>query len=437
MFSKMRWALIIVVLLLISGSLAYAQSNTYYVARNGRDSNPGTEAKPFRSIRHGMQMLQPGDTLLVKKGTYAEELRNIPSGDSWSNPVTIRAYPGNRVTIKPPKNSERVITFSGNQQYIIIDGFVLDARRVRYEAIKFGGVDDPNQPSPHHIRIINNEIRNAGRTIKAKGQYHYFTAGIFATGNANYLEYIHNVIHHNGVTDFDHGIYQRSSYGLIEGNIIYSNKGSGIKVGWDGNAVNNIVRNNIIYNNSTARGKLGQKKQGRGIGVYAGSGTLVYNNVIWGNHLIGIDVTYGGHSARVFNNTVSSSRGWGIAVGYGVLGAQTSNNTIVRNNIVYQRANNAAIYDFRGVNTLIENNLTYGRNTQIGKDGTSSAVIRNNLEGINPNFMNAKGNDYRLRQGSPAIDVGAALSDVLTDMIGNARPYGSGYDLGAYEYVGG
>src|SRR5690606_26960995 len=117
--------------------------------------------------------------------------------------------------------------------------------------------------------------------------------------------------------DYDHGIYHTASYALIEGNIIYNNKGSGIKVGWGQNARDNIVRNNLIYDNNAAQGANGQKKQGRGIGVYFGSGTQVYNNVIWGAHLAAIDVTYGGHNARIYNNTIISVSGYGIIVGYG------------------------------------------------------------------------------------------------------------------------
>src|SRR5262249_18330399 len=58
---------------------------TYYVSPTGSDSNPGTFARPFATVNRGVRVLRPGDTLLVRKGTYPEALRNvIPSGTSWS-----------------------------------------------------------------------------------------------------------------------------------------------------------------------------------------------------------------------------------------------------------------------------------------------------------------------------------------------------------------
>ena len=56
---------------------------TYYVATNGKDTNAGTEALPFLTLKKGVSVLRPGDTLLVKQGIYREELWNtIPSGRS-------------------------------------------------------------------------------------------------------------------------------------------------------------------------------------------------------------------------------------------------------------------------------------------------------------------------------------------------------------------
>ena len=325
-----------------------ASGTTYYVAVDGLDTNPGTEAQPFKTLAKGVSILQPGDTLLVKKGLYKEELRNtIPSGKSWDRPVTLRAYPGDQVIIQPQQNqgAERVISFTRDKHYIIVDGFILDGTYVKYEVIKVAGDMDPSIPSPTHIRIINNEIRNAGAATNSNGQYRYFSAGILTTGLSNYVEYIHNIIHDNGVTDFDHGIYHTASYGLIEGNIIYGNMGSGIKVGWGQNAVDNVVRNNIIYDNNAAQGADGQKKQGRGIGIYAGSGTLVYNNVIWGPHAIGIDATYNGNNAKIYNNTVMSTTGYGIVIGTGSDTSGTATNTVVENNIIYQLSTYPAILD--------------------------------------------------------------------------------------------
>jgi hypothetical protein len=437
---KPRILIIFLVLALLSSvvmSVNAQAGKTYYVATNGNDANSGTEALPFRNLVKGLSVLKPGDTLLVKAGVYREELYNkIPSGASWQQPVTFKAYPGQQVILQPNLGAQRVITLSGDRHHIIIDGFIIDGTNVSIDAIKLAGVMDNSKASPTYIRIINNEIRNVGVTKNSKGVYDAFGSGILTTGNSNYIEYINNRIHDNGLTDYDHGIYHTSSYSLIEGNIIYNNKGTGIKVGWGQNARDNIVRNNQIYDNNTAQGANGQKKQGRGIGVYSGSGTLVYNNVIWGAHATGIDVTYGGNNAKIFNNTVMSTTGYGIAVGIGSDPSETATNTLVENNVVYQQSTYPAIYNSRGINTVFRYNLTYGLNPRIEAKNPASTLLQNNLENVDPRFTSLSLKNFTLQASSPAIDKGIVTNGITYDFSRSARPQGVSFDIGAFEFQG-
>ena len=43
---------------------------TWYVAPNGNDAAPGTEAQPFRTVQKGIEHGADGDTVCLKKGTY-------------------------------------------------------------------------------------------------------------------------------------------------------------------------------------------------------------------------------------------------------------------------------------------------------------------------------------------------------------------------------
>jgi len=63
---------------------------TYYVATNGSDINPGTNAQPWATFSKAMTILQPGDTLLIKDGTYYQSLDVTISGTA-GNPITIKA----------------------------------------------------------------------------------------------------------------------------------------------------------------------------------------------------------------------------------------------------------------------------------------------------------------------------------------------------------
>jgi hypothetical protein len=64
----------------------------------GDDAHDGSEAKPWRTLVHGAAHLQPGDTLVLRGGTYYEHLRATLVG-TVEQPITIRAYPGELVTL--------------------------------------------------------------------------------------------------------------------------------------------------------------------------------------------------------------------------------------------------------------------------------------------------------------------------------------------------
>jgi hypothetical protein len=49
-------------------------------------------------------------------------------------------------------------------------------------------------------------------------------------------------------------------------------------------------------------------------------------------------------------------------------------------------------------------------------------------------FADATANDYHLSATSPAIDAGSHLGALNVDIEGNGRPFGSAYDIGAYDF---
>ena len=75
-----------------------ASATVYYVATDGNDGNPGTEALPWKTIQKAAHSMVAGDTVYIRSGTYNERVIPENSG-SAGNYITYAAYPGETVTI--------------------------------------------------------------------------------------------------------------------------------------------------------------------------------------------------------------------------------------------------------------------------------------------------------------------------------------------------
>lgn len=67
-------------------------------AARGDDAAEGSAAKPWRSIAASLPKLRPGDTLVLRGGTYYEHLTLKLAGDP-GKPITIRSHPGELAVI--------------------------------------------------------------------------------------------------------------------------------------------------------------------------------------------------------------------------------------------------------------------------------------------------------------------------------------------------
>src|SRR5687768_15901085 len=71
-----KFTLVLVACTFVFGLARYspveAAAKTYYVAIDGKDTNPGTEAQPFATMQKAVNVMVAGDTTLVKNGTYTK-----------------------------------------------------------------------------------------------------------------------------------------------------------------------------------------------------------------------------------------------------------------------------------------------------------------------------------------------------------------------------
>jgi hypothetical protein len=99
------------------------QAGTYYLATTGNDSNAGTAAAPWATFTKAWSVLQPGNTLIVKSGTYKQDLSPKKSG-TVSQPITVKAEVDGSVYIDG-EGKRSVLSLSGNS-YLTFEGLTLE-----------------------------------------------------------------------------------------------------------------------------------------------------------------------------------------------------------------------------------------------------------------------------------------------------------------------
>src|SRR5262245_31329900 len=118
--------IVIALFLAVNGVASIIHAAVYYVSLKGSDSDPGSQSHPYRTVKKGVSILKPGDTLYIRAGNYGESIKSgsqtVPAGTSWSSAITIAAYPGEVVTLRS------IGLWRSSIQYLIFDGLVLDTQ---------------------------------------------------------------------------------------------------------------------------------------------------------------------------------------------------------------------------------------------------------------------------------------------------------------------
>jgi hypothetical protein len=422
--------LIFLLAALVITTPARAQGLTYYISTSGADANNGSAANPWRTIQHGADQLNPGDTLLIASGTYQENGIVVTRGGIASNPVTFKASAAGAIIDKSGASGTRrqdafLITFA---PYVVVDGLTFQ------HAARAG------------VRIDNSDHVTVRNSTFANNQ----TWGLF-TDFSNYT-LVENSESYGAVDQ--HGIYisNSSDYPTIRHNRLHDNGGCGLHMNGDisqgaedGIISNGLVEGNIIYNNGT--------KGGSAINLDGVTDTIVRNNLLYNNHASGISLFQidGGSGSRrdkIYNNTIlmPADGRWNINIPEPDTSLPNYGNTYnqVSNNILYNA------HTWHGVITIgpynqtgftSDYNVLMSRLSVDGNDGVVSLAVWQAL-GFDAHsliatpaqlFANPAANDYHLSAASPARDKGTTLSDVPTDLEGVARPSGAAFDIGAYE----
>ncbi|MDR4484890.1 MAG: right-handed parallel beta-helix repeat-containing protein [Nitrospirales bacterium] len=384
----------------------------YFVsASNGNDKNSGTQQEPYLSLTKGVSVLTPGDILFIRGGIYkgSSSLSNIPNGNSWSNPVTIKAFQNEKVVITA-EPGETVLKFNATNQYIILDGLILDGT-----GGVFGVSGGNTGTASHHIRIQNSEIKNAE------------WSGLIIGGTTHHYEFLNLHVHHNGSNNLDHGFYITTANNLVSGCVIHDNSGRGISLHSSGKQEgvdDNLVIRNKVFDNGTSSGS-------PGILVGYGLRNALVNNLVWGNQ-IGILVFASASETKVYHNIVYGNSNQGIFL------RRSNKASLVVNNIISMNGSVGLLIESGSGMSKITNNLIYSDSSgKLLANNEPSAILSNNKIGTNynPQFFNPVDQDFHLKMGSPAINAGGVISEVEYDFDFLLRNQKKEYDMGAYLFL--
>lgn len=419
-----------------------SNATTYYVAKTGDASNPGTEILPFPTIKQGVGSLSAGDILYVKKGEYKESILSwktpIPHGTSWDNPVTIAAFPGHTVTMKPPSGHAAFWIQDPTVKYIVIDGFIIDGQDSAINGIKLSN-------NVTHVRIQNSEIKNA----KESGILVTVCSGCtdpHLAPHDTYHEFINLHVHHNGSSMKDHGFYIATSHNLVEYCDVHHNSGNGghfYSAYYPPGAPNssaanyNTLRYSTLHENSQKSFYLEDptnQPPSQGWILASGEGNEAYGNIFY-DQPRGLTIGFGARNALAYNNIIYSNTEKGIHI-YGSWGGSIG--ARVFNNTVYNNGQTGISVTDNAKDTIIYNNIAFKNGPAISGEiwlepkKAPGTVQSNNLL-ADPKFIDGLANDYKLQEASPAIDVGLTIPEVTIDFFGIERAQGQAYDIGAIE----
>ena len=433
---------------IVLSSLYFARiclGGAYYVNPShpqSNDQNGGSFDSPWNTIEKATKSVIAGDTVYVKSSYYNESVKTEISGTE-SNPIVFLADSNTSIT-RCRINSDHTIfsgfTCEGYTGYgsagILQFGSTADFSSFRYCTADGGGTDRygyavvfelANRNRPSNCRLTNCTIKNFkgnntyGTLVYLRGENNLIENCEFdsCTDVDVFLPYgskhtIRNNYVHNILDDPEYGvhidIFQIAIGGtshdiVIENNRFENIKGALCQINDNGsfNARDWTFRNNVFYD-ITDKASVAIR-------------TYWYNNTFV--------------KCAQYEHTGSSDALMLVNHGTG-----DASGSIVRNCMFIDCGYEPTDPDlgwWSGEADVIADHNYVASGPSSNFSRKDSFVDANSVNGGDPQFMDYANLDFRLAEGSPAIDKGTSVAGFDYDILGNPRSNGTAWDIGAYE----
>jgi hypothetical protein len=407
--------------------------------------------------------------------TFEETITPNGSGTS-GHPITIRARPGDNITIDGGQVRGNTVYFY-LQNYIIFDGLNF----INATGVPVSGSVSINQSNNITVQNCTIHVPLVGDGIAAR-------RGLVALNNCNSLQLLNNHIYIDdgswgpGETDC---IFLTGSNILVQGNYLsMHNAFTGSPSGHNDCGQTLNCQNLVINGNTFDRSVSAMPTQGQGIICewYNISGNAnptnygtarISNNIIFGhfgsygvscnsrnepytsdaivsltfenntvdsyNDLTSLPAqfvhdttgTWSGGTLALKNNIIIARRSVGIPCMISVQAPYTSSTFTCDYNHCYPAASSVANTQIASYNGVF---YTWAQWQTAGFD--AHGIGYESTGWVNPKFSDEANSDYSLQSQSPDVDAASNLSISFSgDRLGTPRPQGLGWDIGAYERI--
>jgi parallel beta-helix repeat protein len=382
-------------------------SGAFFVATNGSDSNPGTQATPWRTIQKAVSAAPSGSTIVIRQGTYRE---SVTLG---GKALTLQPYPHEQVWLKgsvivpdwvrdgaiwrkdgwtyafqqnsaPPEYIDPAYPLAAYPDMVFVNGKPLvqvvskanvSAGKfyVDYTQAKLYIGDDPNAQSvsaaalQQALRIIN----ASGTVVRGLGFMHYATQvnqQAAVKGDSTGLTFENNTFAWNAAG----GLTVLGTDAIVRGNTFVFNG----QIGLLGHQADRLVieQNTAAYNNQEHF-----KWAGSGVKITTSRDTIWRDNLAEHNLAKGLWVDVSSYNATIVRNVVRDNDLAGIQFEVSAR-AIIASNVVVRNGlhgIYISESEDVDVYN----NTLVANKVNI-RVFEGNRTSTTNPLITHNVRDI-------------------------------------------------------